>query len=340
MGVLDFVKWDNFGNEMVWKHPSQELSTWTQLIVNESQEAILVREGVFDGPFKAGRHTLDTKNIPGLTALIGLPFGGRSPFTAEIWYVSKTINLDIKWGTADPILVEDPKYKVLLPIRAYGQYGVRVQDAKKFLSYVIGTKNKYTYEELRMQIKGLLITKVKSIISRAIVTSGVSIFELTAHLDLISSEINKNLAEVLIPYGLVPMEFSVASISVPDDDQAVKSLKGALAKKAEMGIVGFTYQQEKSFEVLNSAASNEGSSGAIINSGIGLGVGLGMINPISTKVSGLTQAIDGSAEDKSSIHGVITKEKLELIKELSKMVDSGILTKAEFEQEKSKILKG
>lgn len=339
MAIIDFVKWDNFSNEMVWKFPSQELSTWTQLIVNESQEVVVVKEGVFDGPFSAGRHTLETKNIPGLTTLIGLPFGGNSPFTAEVWYFNKSINLNIKWGTADPIQIEDPKYKTLLPVRAYGQYGIKVLDSKKFLAYLIGTKAKYTFDELRVQLKGILITRVKSIISRSIFESGVSIFEISSHLDRISNEINIYLNETLETYGLEAVDLSVESISVPEDDLAVKSLKSALAKKAEMGIVGFTYQQEKSFEVLNSAASNEGASGAIINSGIGLGVGLGVVSPIATTIKDVFQNIEHITP--SPVTNVVsTKEKLDLIKELSIMVESGLLTRTEFEQEKSKILKG
>jgi len=339
MAVIDFVKWDNFSNEMVWKFPSQELSTWTQLVVNESQEVVLVKEGVYDGPFMAGRHTLETKNIPGLTSLIGLPFGGNSPFTAEIWFFNKSFNLNIKWGTADPIQIEDPKYKTLLPVRAYGQYGIRVLDSKKFLAYLIGTKAKYTFDELRVQLKGILITKVKSIIGRSIVDSGVSIFELSSHLDEISKEINSYLNESLLAYGLEAIDFSVVSISVPEDDIAVKSLKSALAKKAEMGIVGFTYQQEKSFEVLNSAASNTGASGTIINSGIGLGIGLGVVSPIASTVKDVIQNIDNKTPVEIK-NGALTREKLDLIKELSIMVEDGLLSKAEFEDEKSKILKG
>jgi membrane protease subunit (stomatin/prohibitin family) len=339
MAIIDFVKWDNYANEMVWKFPSQELSTWTQLIINESQEAVVVKEGVFDGPFSAGRHTLETKNIPGLTTLIGIPFGGNSPFTAEVWYFNKSINLNIKWGTADPIQIEDPKYKTLLPVRAYGQYGIRVQDSKRFLKYLIGTKAKHTFDELRTQLKGILTTKVKSIISSSIFNSGVSIFEISSHLDRISKEINSHLSESLKTYGLEAIDFSVESISVPEDDLAVKSLKSALAKKAEMGIVGFTYQQEKSFEVLNSAASNDGASGAIINSGIGLGVGLGVVSPITTTFKDVVQNIDNKIPS-AATNVALNKEKLELIKELSNMAESGLLTRAEFEQEKSKILKG
>jgi membrane protease subunit (stomatin/prohibitin family) len=113
MPVIDRVKWDGSPQILVWKYPSQELSTWTQLIVNESQEAYVVRGGVYDGPFGVGRHTLTTENLPLLRGLLGLPFGGKSPFTAEVWYVNKLTNLDVKWGTPDPIQLQDPTYNLM-----------------------------------------------------------------------------------------------------------------------------------------------------------------------------------------------------------------------------------
>ncbi len=83
MAVIDLVKWNGNPSILAWRFPSDQLSTWTQLIVNETQEAYVVKEGVYQGPFGAGRHTLETENIPLLTSLMGLPFGGKSPFTAE-----------------------------------------------------------------------------------------------------------------------------------------------------------------------------------------------------------------------------------------------------------------
>ena len=133
MAIIDVVKWNGTPSILAWKFPSEELSTWTQLVVNETQEAYLVKEGVYQGPFRAGRHTLSTENIPLLRNLIGIPFGGRSPFSAEVWFVNLITNLDIKWGTADPIQLQDPEYKIMVPVRAYGQYGIKISDPKRFL---------------------------------------------------------------------------------------------------------------------------------------------------------------------------------------------------------------
>lgn len=144
---------DGNPNILAWKFPSEELSTWTQLIVNESQEAYLVKSGVYQGPFGAGRHALSTENIPFLSKAMGLPFGGKSPFTAEVWYVNLATNLNIKWGTPDPIQLNDPKYQIMVPVRAFGQYGIRITDPKKFLLKLVGTLKVFDADTLSEYFK-------------------------------------------------------------------------------------------------------------------------------------------------------------------------------------------
>ena len=124
MALFEVVKYDGEPGVFAWKYPNEELGTWTQLIVNESQEAVLFKEGRALDTFQSGRHKLETANIPFLRSIINIPFGGRSPFTAEVWFINKVDTLDIKWGTPSPIQLQDPKYSVFVPIRARGQFGI------------------------------------------------------------------------------------------------------------------------------------------------------------------------------------------------------------------------
>ena len=139
MAIIDRIKWDGSPDILAWKFPSQDLSTWSQLIVNETQDAFLVSGGIYEGPFGPGQHQLTTENLPILRDLMGLVFGGQSPFSAEVWFVNKIISLDVKWGTPDPIQLKDPLYDLMIPVRAFGQYGVKVVDSKKFLLKLVGT---------------------------------------------------------------------------------------------------------------------------------------------------------------------------------------------------------
>lgn len=229
MAVIDLVKWDGSAQLLAWKFPSQELSTWTQLIVNESQEAFLVRGGVYDGPFGAGRHTLSTENIPLIREFLGIPFGGKSPFAAEVWYVNKTTNLDVKWGTPDSIQLQDPRYQIMVPVRAFGQYGVRIEDAKRFLLKLVGTVTRFDVDTLNEYFRGVFITRIKTEIANTIVQKGMSVLEISTQLDILSEALKKTLSSEMAEYGVSLSQFNIHSINVPEDDPAVKSLKAALS---------------------------------------------------------------------------------------------------------------
>ncbi|MBI3817228.1 MAG: SPFH domain-containing protein [Planctomycetes bacterium] len=277
MAVIDLVKWNAPADVYAWKYPSDELSTWTQLIVSESQEAVLFRGGEILGHFKAGRHTLTTENIPLLTSIVKIPFGGKSPFKAEVWFVNRTIPLDVRWGTADPIQLLDPKSRVMIPVRAFGQFGVQIEDTKKFLIKLVGTLPSFDKNQLISYFRGVMVTNAKDIIAKRIIKDQISILEVAANLSEISKSLQEDMAAEFEEFGLKLVRFFVNSINVPDDDPAVIKLRDAYARKAEMDIVGYTYQQERSFNTLEKAAGNQGSSAApIMGAGIGLGMGLGL----------------------------------------------------------------
>lgn len=346
MALIDFVKWDGSPNLLAWKFPSQELSTWTQLVVNESQEAFLVRGGVYEGPFGPGRHTLSTENIPLLTKLLGLPFGGRSPFTAEVWFVNRVTNLDIRWGTSDPIQLQDPKYAIMVPVRAFGQYGVRIGDSKKFLLKLVGTLSGFDTDTMSEYFRGVFITRIKTNIANAIIRSGQSVLEIATQLEALSATLKDSLSADIAEFGVVLSQFNIHSINVPEEDPAVKTLKAALAKRAEMGIVGFNYQQERSFDVLQTAAGNEGTAGTVMGAGLGLGVGAGLggamaqgFGQAATQILA-APAVASQPPAAAAAARMPMAERIQMLRELGELRSQGVLNEAEFETAKQSILAG
>ena len=276
MALVEVVKYDGPPNVFAWKFPNSELGTWTQLIVNETQEAVLYKGGQSLDLFGPGRHTLSTANIPILSKLINLPFGGRSPFTAEVWYINKTYLLDVKWGTPTPIQLQDPKYNVFVPVRAFGQFGIRISDSKAFLNKLVGTLPSFNSDDVIKYFRGVYLTKVKDDISSYLVKKRISILEINAYINEISESLKEEIAPVFSDFGIELENFYVNDISVPENDGAVAKLKNALAKKAEMDIMGYNYTQERSFDTLDSAAKNEGAGAQFMGAGMGLGMGLGL----------------------------------------------------------------
>lgn len=356
MAIIDLVKWDGSPQLLAWKYPSQDLSTWTQLVVNESQEAYVVRGGVYDGPFGAGRHTLSTENLPLLREVIGLPFGGKSPFTAEVWFVNKVTNLDVRWGTPDAIQLQDPRFQVMVPVRAFGQYGVRISDSKRFLLKLVGTVSGFDVNTLNEYFRGAFITRIKTEIASTIVKQGQSVLEVSTQLDALSAALKQTLGTEMAEYGVSLSQFNIHSINVPEDDPAVMRLKAALAKRAEMGIVGYSYQQERSFDAMQAAAANEGTAGGLMGLGLGLGMGLGMGPPMGQAFGQMAAQINlappvvapsaaapppataPAPAAAASASGVDAAERIRLLRELAQLRSDGILSEDEFASEKRRLL--
>lgn len=301
MAIVEVIKYNGGPEVFAWKYPSEELGTWTQLIVNESQEAILVKSGKVLDIFGSGRYTLDTANIPLLNKVINLPFGGRSPFTAEVWYINKAYNLDIKWGTPSPIQIQDPKYGIFAPVRSNGAFGIQISDSKKFLIKLVGTLPSFDKASITKYFRGLYVTKVKDAISTYLVHNEISLLEINAYIDELSEYMKERIQPVMDDYGIDLVNFYVNDISVPEEDSAVKKLKDALSKRAEMDIIGYNYHQERSFDTLEGAATNPGSTAApLMGAGMGLGMGLGMGGSVGTSFSGIAKELQVSGDAGSS----------------------------------------
>lgn len=292
MTIVEVVKYNGGPDVFAWKYPSEELGTWTQLIVNESQEAILVKGGKVFDIFCSGRYTLETANIPILNNIINLPFGGKSPFTAEVWYINKGYSLDIKWGTPTPVQIQDPKYGIFAPVRSNGAFGIHISDSKKFLIKLVATLPTFDAKAVTKYFRSLYVTKVKDAISTYLVHKQISILEINAYLDELSLHMKSRIQPIMDEYGIELVSFYVNEISVPEEDTAVKKLKDALAKRAEMNIIGYSYQQERSFDTLEGAAKNAGSAAApFTGAGMGLGMGFGMGQGIGTGFGSMAQEI-------------------------------------------------
>lgn len=130
MAIIDIVKYEQQEGIIVHKFPSCDLRRGTQLVVYPGQVAFFVKGGKVCDKFTEGTYTLKTSNIPLLNKIINIPFGGDSPFQADVWFINTLNRLNLKWGTKTPIQLEDPKYGIIIPVRAYGQYGFRVKTLK------------------------------------------------------------------------------------------------------------------------------------------------------------------------------------------------------------------
>ena len=281
MAIIDVVRFDGLKNRdwLIYKYPSEELVFGTQLIVQEGQAAILVKGGLLADVFYPGRYTLATENLPLLKSIVNIPFGGKTPFSAEIYFLNTTVRLDINWGTTDPIQLIDPKYYVKLRIRAFGQMGLRVLDVTTLFQELIGGMQKndiVKFDKVKEYYRGILVIKAKSAIADAIITNGISALEISTKLENLSSKVKDQIIPEFEQYGFTVANFFIQSINFPDED--FEKINSILEDKAAFEIMGDgRYATKRSFDVYEGAANNQsGVAGAFATAGLGLGAAMGM----------------------------------------------------------------
>ncbi len=300
MAILDRIKWDGMLNNAEWlvyRYPGEAFMTGSQLIVGEGQVAVFVKGGQALDYFTAGTYTLSTANIPLLSKVINMPFGGKTPFTAEIYFINKTSKLDISWGTIDPIQLVDPKYNIKLRVRAFGQIGLKVADYRVFLTELIGAmqqRDVVHYGKMQSYFKGVLIMKVKSLIAQAIIKNKVSALEISASLETISDYCETEISEEFNRFGLKVVNFYIQSINFPDED--FEEINRILEQKASFDIIGDQrYVTKRSFDAIDLAAANEGgTAGTFTGAGVGLGLGVGLGGAMGGLTSNITTAAPGA----------------------------------------------
>lgn len=277
MPLIDIVQFHGNDREFVWKFPSENLRLGTQLVVKPAQTAFFVSRGQICDEVKAGTVTLRSGNIPLLTTLLSLPFGGDTPFQAEVWFVNLISKLDNKWGTVRAIQLEDPKYGLVVPVRAFGQFGFRISEPRKFLETITGTAKVFTAEQIVEYFKGVLLQSVNVHLGKAFMQQRISVLEAAMHLEAISQHCAESIQPEFARFGVELVNFFFHSINIPEEDASYQRLKVLKEKAAELNLLGREiYQYDRSMEVLKTAAANEGGGAGLMQAGVGLAVGAGI----------------------------------------------------------------
>ncbi|MBQ7119183.1 MAG: SPFH domain-containing protein [Oscillospiraceae bacterium] len=316
--IAEIIKYEGDNSTFIWKHPCEDFNTTTQLIVHESQEAIFFINGQALDLFGPGRHTLETQNIPLLRKFINIPTDGETPFHCEVYFINKTEQMAIKWGTDSKVQYVEPTYKFPLSIGASGEMALSVDDSRKLLVKLVGTERVLDRNQLTTFFRAFLMTRVKTYIAQEMKVSAINIFEIDESLEVFSKGIQNRLLGDFEEYGVTLNRFFVTTIVKPDGDtqyekfkelhfrqyadiaeaklkqqtdviyaqtEAQKTVIESQALAQKRATEGYTYQQERGFDVAEHAAQNEGV-GEFANMGIGLGVMSGIGGTVGGMVGG------------------------------------------------------
>lgn len=317
--IAEIVKYEGDNSTFIWKHPSEDFNYLTQLIVHESQEAIFFMNGQALDLFGPGRYTLETQNIPLIGKVLNKATGDKTPFHCEVYFINKTEQMAIKWGTDSKVQYIEPTYGFPISIGASGEMSLRADDSRKLLLKLVGTENFLGREKLVSFFRSFLMARVKTYIAQVMKANAVNIFEIDENLTAFSDNIKRLLIPDFAGYGVSLEQFFITTVLKPDGEKQYEKFKelhfrqyadiaeaklrqqteiinaeteaqklviDSKAQATKRAQEGYTYQQERGFDVAEKVAENE-AVGEFTNMGVGFGTMAGVGGAVGGMVGGM-----------------------------------------------------
>ncbi len=258
---VDVIEWtDNSSDTMVYRFErhGNEIKFGAKLTVRESQVAIFVNEGEIADVLTPGMYVLETQNLPLLSTLQHWDHGFNSPFKAEVYFFNTKQFTNLKWGTRNPVMIRDSEFGGVR-IRAFGTYGMRVDDARKFMQEIMGTDGHFTVDEISDQLRNIIVTRFSSIVASA----NIPVLDMAANYEQLGTFVTQKIAPEYAAYGLKLTSILVENISLPTE------VEEALDKRTSMGMIG---NLDKYLQYQTAQGIGNGGSNSALDMGMGFAV--------------------------------------------------------------------
>ncbi len=336
MGLVDFIKkqfidvieWtESEDGVLAWRYPfeDREIQNGATLVVRESQLALFVNEGKVADLFGPGTHRLTTQTLPLLTNLKNWDKAFASPFKSDVYFFSTRQQLDLRWGTSQPVTLRDKDFGAVR-LRAFGNYSVRLADPRVFHTEISGTRAAYTVADLDGQLRGVLLQHL----SDAVAGSGIPFLDLAANQIAFAKAIMTAVAPSFEAMGLQLETLTVQNVSLPEELQKV------LDQKIGMGMVGQNmgqFMQYQAAQSLPTLASASGQGGGVVADAASLGAGLALGQVMAQTIQ------QGLQPPSPAVAPVSVDEVMATLEKLGELKAKGILTDEEFSAKKAELLK-
>lgn len=294
--IFDVIEYPNeMKDEIVHRFPEQGIGDYrigSQVIVRESQAAVFFRDGNALDVFRAGRHTITTANIPGIIGFIGKAFNDRTPFTAEVYFVSLREFANQKWGTPQPIIVRNPGMGLgVALLQGFGTYSFQVKDPQQFVTQIVGTQGAYKSAEIEERLKTILLSKIQDVLGET--TAARSVVDLIGLTEEVGAAVRAKAQDDFEAIGMTLKTFYIGNLK--PSSKSAQELR-------DMGMLDMaTYTQLQAADAMRDAAQNP-SGGAGLTAGIGAGMGIG--NLMQQATSGAMQQRQQSQGGESKPAGI------------------------------------
>ena len=363
----DVIKNSGSGELLIWRQPEEDFNTNSTLIVMPGEEAIFIKGGVIEQVFENGTYKLSTNNYPFISRLRDAFSGGISTFNCVVYFINKTVSMQIDWGTKAPLIVWDDMIAQSVKIRAFGSYNVKIKSPSGFLTNLIGNNTpSFTPDELENYFDGRMQEHIVSCIQQTLEDKNTMIFRVISKLRDFSEAIAPKIEEILDTYGIGLENFSIESLNPEEEIRVAYNdlmRQGAwerqrrlqsetMVEKDKLDVFGDDWARVQAADILGRVADNPGSGGiAATGAGLGMGVAAGGVfgnmanqmfapmqqqsQPVAPQPSGrFTQ----KPADTPPVQSGSTDDPVSTLKKLKDMLDLGLIEQAEYDTKKAEII--
>jgi membrane protease subunit (stomatin/prohibitin family) len=339
MAILDVIEFlDPTGRQIVHRVPeggSGEFRLGSQLVVRESQAAVFFRDGKALDVFGPGRHTLSTMNIPLLANLISIPFGGTSPFRAEVYFVNLADLIDMKWGTMEPVTFRDSEFG-MVRLRAFGTYAMAVADPQLFVNKIVGTQGLYETGQIEDYLRNIIVSRFNDIMGETMTT----LLDLPSKYNEVGAGLRAGVADDFANLGLNLKALYVTSVTPPEE------VAKRIDERTGMGVIGnmgqyIQYQTAQAIGGVGEGAAQggggdaAGAAGVGAGLGAGMGIGAGMAQIIS---QGIAQSQQQDQQGQQGQQAPQQPNSVQVLQQLKEMLNGGLITQEQYDAKVKEVL--
>lgn len=276
---MEVIEWfDSTGEQVVHRYPesgSADVKFGAQLVVRENQAAIFFRDGKGLDVLGPGRHTLSTQNLPILTKILALPWGFKSPFRVEVYFVNLKVFTNMRWGTKDPVAFKDSALG-LIRLRAFGAFTMQVTQPLLFINTLVGSKGEFETADIEDYLRSIIVSRLNDFLGETV----DSMLDLPKYYDEMAVAVKVRLTEDFRKYGMELVDFYINRITPPEAVQKMIDERAGMAAVGNLdGFLKFKVAKAVGDAATSGGGRLFGGGEASAGMGIGVGAGLGMMLP-------------------------------------------------------------
>lgn len=244
-GLTDVIRCDE-ASYLIWKwHPKNAkpgenkkenaIRYGSSLRVKDGEVAAFVynydnapMQDYIEGPFDK---MIETANLPILSNIVGLAYGGDTPFQAEVYFINLAEIIQVKFAV--PFFdVYDPRFADFgVPIAVRGTMSFKIADYREFIK--LHRLSSFNLDDFQRQIRDTVNRYVKDTVANAPAAHNIPVIQIESKIAQINDIIEYDLRERLKEnFGVVVSGIDIGAIEIDKTSEGYRQLMSVTGELA------------------------------------------------------------------------------------------------------------